>query len=112
MRLSNAEQAIIDPRKIREYLLSSGHPVGRFKAFFFTRLGFTTEAWQELRDQLKRVALQGEAEVAERTKYGQKYIVRGTLVGMAGRRAKVLTVWIVLYGEKVPRFVTAYPEER
>jgi hypothetical protein len=32
------------------------------------------------------------------------------IVGMAGRKAKVLTAWIVLHGEEVPRFVTAYPE--
>lgn len=50
------------------------------------------------------------AEVAERTDYGQKYIVRGTIVGTAARNAKVLTAWIVLHGEEVPRFVTAYPE--
>jgi hypothetical protein len=110
VRLPNGERAIIDPRKIREYLLSSAHPVGRFKAHFFMRLGFASETWNILDTQLKRVALEGKAEVSERTDYGQKYIVRGTIIGMAGRRAKVLTVWVVLDGEEVPRFVTAYPE--
>lgn len=84
--------------------------MGRFKAHFFTRLGFASERWQDLRDQLHRIALQEEAEVSERTDYGQKYLVRGTIVGKAGRRAKVLTAWIVLYEEEYPRFVTAYPE--
>ena len=110
MRLPNADQAIIDPRKVRDYLLSSEHPLGRYKAHFFTRLGFAREEWQGLRDQLQSIALQEEAEVAERTDYGQKYIVRGTIVGAAGRKAKVLTAWIVLNGEDAPRFVTAYPE--
>jgi hypothetical protein len=91
-------------------LLSLEHPVGRFKAHFFTRLGFARDTWQDLRDQLHSVALQEEAEVSERTDYGQKYIVRGRIVGMAGRQAKVLTTWIVLHEEEVPRFVTAYPE--
>lgn len=110
MRLPNADRAIIDPRKVRDYLLSLEHPVGRFKAFFFTRLGFASGRWQDLRDQLQSIALQGEAEVSERTDYGQKYIVRGTILGTAGREAKVLTAWIVLHGEEVSRFVTAYPE--
>jgi Domain of unknown function (DUF6883) len=110
VRLPNAERAIIDPRKIRDYLLSEGHPVGRFKARFFARLGFATERWQDLRAQLEAMALQEEAEVVERTEYGQKYVVRGTIVGVAGQPAKVLTVWIVLHDERVPRFVTAYPE--
>lgn len=86
------------------------HPVGRFKAHFFTRLGFASERWQDLCNQLHSVSLQEEAEVSERTDYGQKYIVRGTIVGTAGRKAKVLTAWIILQGEEVPRFVTAYPE--
>lgn len=110
MRLPKAELAIIDPRKVRDYLLSSEHPVGRFKAHFFTRLGFASERWQDLRTQLQSVALHEEATVAERTDFGQKYVVRGTIVSRAGREARILTAWIVLHGEEVPRFVTAYPE--
>lgn len=109
MKLPNAERAIIDPRKIRDYLLSSEHSVGRFKARVFARLGFSSETWQEFRAQLETIARHGEAEVSDRTDYGQKYIVRGTVGRMEGR-AEVLTVWIVLEGEDVPRFVTAYPE--
>ena len=41
MLLPNAERALIDRAKIRDYLLSLHHPVGRFKARFFTSLGFT-----------------------------------------------------------------------
>lgn len=110
MRLPNAGQAIIDPRKVRHYLLSLEHPVGGFKAHFFTRLGFSSGHWQDLGDQLQRLARDGEAEVAEETDHGRKYVVRGTIVGAGGRRAKILTVWIVLHGETLPRFVTAYPE--
>jgi len=84
--------------------------VGHFKAAFFARLGFTAECWQELRTELERVALQGQAEIGERTEYGQKYIVRGTIRGTLGRRSQILTVWIILHGEEIPRFVTAYPE--
>ena len=40
MQLPNAEQAVVDEVKIRTYLLSSEHPVGRFKAAFFRGLGF------------------------------------------------------------------------
>ena len=41
--------------------------------------------------------------------YGQKYEVGGFLQGPTGREAPVVTVWIVLRGEDVPRLVTAYP---
>ena len=41
--------------------------------------------------------------------YGQKYLVRGILEGPSERSAEVVTVWIILSGEVVPRFVTAFP---
>jgi len=109
MRLPEAERAIIDARKLREYILSFEHPVGRFKALYFARLGFAEDNWQELRSELERIAREGEAEIAEKTDYGQKYLVSATLVGPA-RSAQIVTVWIVLDDETAPRFVTAYPE--
>lgn len=36
-KLPNAEQAVVEPAKVRDYLLSSAHPVGRFKAVVFCR---------------------------------------------------------------------------
>ena len=40
MKLPFAERAVVDPDKLRDYLLSSTHPVGRFKAVFFALLGW------------------------------------------------------------------------
>ena len=34
MNLPNADRAVIDARKVRSYLLSRSHPIGRFKAAF------------------------------------------------------------------------------
>jgi hypothetical protein len=34
--LPNSERAIVDEAKVRDYLLSPSHPVGRFKAAFFS----------------------------------------------------------------------------
>jgi hypothetical protein len=45
--LPNADQAVIDSQKLHGYLLSTSHPVGRFKARFFTALGYVGERWQE-----------------------------------------------------------------
>ena len=53
----------------------------------------------------------GEAHPALRTPYGQKFTVRGMLQGPRGVTAALVSVWIVLRGEDVPRFITAYPEE-
>jgi hypothetical protein len=110
LRLPNAAQAVVDPAKVRDYLLSPEHPVGRAKARFFGALGFRRADWSALRDALLAHA-RGEAEPAGGGAHGQKYAVRGILQGPAGREAPVVSVWIVLTGEDVPRLVTAYPGE-
>ena len=111
MKLPNADKVIIDARKLRDYLLSPAHPVGRFKATFFAQLGFSASTWGQLEIQLRELALQGSAELDERTAFGQKYIVRGSIKGPTQRSAYVATVWIILRGEDTPRFVTAFPGE-
>lgn len=111
MRLPNVERAVAEEAKVRDYLLSPEHPVGRAKARFFAGLGFTRDGWPLLRDALLAVALEGEAELGEATVFGQKYAVRGIVRGPAGRSAPVLTAWIVRRGEDAPRLVSAYPGE-
>ncbi len=39
MRIPNANKAVIDSEKLRNYILSPIHPVGRFKATFFKKFG-------------------------------------------------------------------------
>jgi hypothetical protein len=52
----NWEKADIDPRNIRDYLVSSTHPVGRFKARFLESLGYTRDNWQVLHGDLRKFA--------------------------------------------------------
>ena len=114
MTLPGAAAAIVDPAKVRDYLLSPDHPIGHAKARFFTSLGFTHEHWPELRDALLRLAQTADAEPEPESPFGQKYILRGIIEGPGAteRRAVVETVWIVLTGETAPRLVTAYPGDR
>lgn len=110
MRLPSAEHAVVDPAKIRDYLLSPEHPVGRAKARFFAALGFHRADCVALHHALLVHAAAGEAEPGSVTPYGRKYTVRGILQGADGRSAPVVSIWIILAGEHVPRLVTAYPE--
>jgi hypothetical protein len=106
--MPGVERAVVDAAKVRDYLLSPGHRVGSAKARFFTQLGFGARNWEFLRDELLRLA-QGNAETAGTNRFGQKYVVLGTIQGPAGQSASVVVVWIVLHEEEMPRFVTAYP---
>lgn len=109
MPLPNIELASVDEPKIRDYLLSPEHPIGRFKAAFFRSLGYTRDEWELLRSHLLTLASRGAAVAKPADVYGQKYEVSGILEGPS-RSADITTVWIIRAGEDHPRFVTAYPK--
>ena len=109
MKLPGADRAVIEPAKLREYLLSATHPIGRFKSAFFSTLGYSIEHWQHLEADLRQLALSQDARPGQASEYGQKYEIRGILTGPSGRSAEIVSVWIILSGEDFPRFVTSYP---
>ena len=107
--LPDAAKAVIEPSKVRDYLLSSSHPVGRFKAVVFLALGYTQENWEKLRDDLLAIARTGVAVPSEPSMYGQMYEVSGKLAGPNGQAGYFKTIWLVESEKSVPRFLTAYP---
>lgn len=109
MKLPNFAEAIIDEEKLRDYLLSRSHPIGRFKAAYFEALGFGSENWQPLEASIRRLIANEDADLSDRTEFGQKYTVSGALTGPRGDEGLIVTVWIVLNSEDSPRFITAYP---
>jgi hypothetical protein len=107
--LPNATRAVVSDAKVREYLLSSLHPIGRFKAAFFRSLGFSEDDWEQLRDALLAIASMDEAFPGQPSTFGQKFEIRAKLVGPSGREAEIVTVWMVTNGQDFPHFVTAHP---
>ncbi len=71
-KLPNYRKAFIDPVKIGDYILSSSHPVGRFKAEVFKRIGYTQDDWKELLEDIKKYHLTLDARPVVKTAYGQK----------------------------------------
>jgi hypothetical protein len=102
--------SVLRRSSIRDYLLSPVHPIGRYKALFYRTLGHDQTSWQQLETDLRSLASL-PAEPLESTEYGTKYAIIGPLTGLNGRVAEIVTVWIILTGEDVPRFVTAYPKD-
>jgi hypothetical protein len=98
--LPNADQAVIDAIKLHGYLLSTSHPIGRFKAAFFAKLGYTSANWQALDSALREQHLTQRARPLETTGHGQKYEIRAILSGPAGESAVVVSVWMVRAGEE------------
>jgi hypothetical protein len=107
--LPNATKAVIDSTKVRDYLPSSSHPIGRFKQSFFVALGYSRDQWQQLEVDLLELAVSGNARIGQKSEYGQKYEVRSRLEGPSGNSAEVVSIWIILEDEEIPGFVTAFP---
>jgi len=112
MKLPAADQAVIEAAKLQDYLLSFAHPVGRFRAAFFAGFGYNRDRWQQLEADLRALVQSQDAKEGPPTEYGRKYEVRGILKGPNGKSVDVVTVWVIREGERVPRFVTAYPGEK
>ena len=108
MHLPGADRAVVEPTKVRDYLLSREHPVGRFKARVFASAGYGAAQWEVLQRDLQVVALSEDATLVRAEPYGQLFEIRAILQGLTGP-LPVLTVWIVRQTEDFPRFVTAYP---
>ena len=108
MKLPSADRVQIDDRKIREYLLSRTHAVGRFKARFFAAVGFDETTATAFVAEIRRIAESGEVEETEEIEFGRKYTVPGELRGPAGV-AQILTVWIQETGQQDVRLVTVRP---
>lgn len=106
--LPNAHLATIDASKLRDYLLSPSHPIGRFKAVVFARLGYTAQNWEKLHADLLALARSGVCIAGPSSAYGQKYLVSGILMGPSGRAVAFQTIWILSNDQGFPKFVTAY----
>jgi len=111
MRLPHADEAIVPVEKLRDYVLSRSHPVGRTKAKFFAGLGYTEGEWRGLEADLRSQHLQLDAKEVESSKYGRKFVITGPFTGPSGGTVILTSVWVIRAGEERPRFVTAYPGE-
>ena len=108
MRMPNAEMAVVDLRKLRDYCLSEQHPRGRHKALVFeATLGLTAGDAPKLQELLLVAATSRDAVPTERDAYGQRYMIDVTVLGIAGR-VTIRSSWIVRVGENFPRLTTCF----
>ena len=109
MQLPNRLQAYIPSEKLRAYLLSETHAVGKAKAMFFRALGFDETNMHLLEHGLLTLAHSAPVQDVVPSLHGIKYVIEGVLDTPSGTAPRIRTVWILETGETNPRFVTAYP---
>ncbi len=107
--LPDAGRAIIEPEKLRDYVLSPEHEHGRHKArVFAAALGIDRGNWHYLRDQIAARVLDAEVSEIHTGRYGLRYSVPMLIEGLNGQTQEVTTGWIIEQGGAPPRLTTAY----
>jgi len=84
-QLQRVANAILDNRKITQYLLSTVHPTGASKARFFMSFGFSPGNWAELKRALLNHPHNNPVTSQAGNPFGQKFEVRCSLVTPDGR---------------------------
>jgi hypothetical protein len=108
MNLPNADRAVVDIAKLRDYCLSPIHRQGKFKTkVFLSSLGIGTGHANLLREWLVDAAINSEASPGRKDAFGDRFIV-DFVAQHKSRSATIRSIWIVRSGEDFPRLVTSY----
>ena len=112
MRLANADRAVVDIGKLRDYSLNPGHRTGKHKAqVFATVLGFTATDAAELREMIRAAVLTHDAFEVGTDEHGTRYTVDFAVHGLRGM-VMIRTAWIIDTGETIPRLVSCYVKRK
>jgi Domain of unknown function (DUF6883) len=109
LEFPNRENAYVPLSKLKEYLLSETHSVGKSKAKLLRSFGFSEMNIDMLMRGLISIAHSGEVKEVLSSPHGVKYVIDGSLKTPAGGSIKMRTIWIIDKDQARPRFVTAYP---
>ena len=103
MPMPDAERAVVDIRKLRDYCLNPMHDEGQHKArVFATVLGMTADDAEDLRVFLLQAVKTSAAQLGRRDAYGQRYTVDFLLV-WHDKQAMVRSGWIIEHDADIPR---------
>jgi hypothetical protein len=109
MIIPNADNAVVDIRKLRDYCLNSEHDDGKHKArLFSSSLGMTADNAEELRQILLEVVQSHEAQLGRKDEFGQRYTL-DFKIEWQNRSATLRSGWIIEYDLEIPRLTTCYP---
>jgi len=107
--LPNAENAVVDIRKLRDYCLNPEHDEGKHKArLFLGSLGMRADNAEELRQILLERVKTHEVKLGRRDEFEQRYILDFTLEWQ-NRSATIRSAWIIENDSDIPRLTTCYP---
>lgn len=102
MKLPNADTAVVDLAKLRDYCLNPFHARGKHKArVFFDALGLTAANANLLANAITTAVRDADANLGDADQHGQRYWA-DLDPSPLGKSARVRTAWIVRPGENRP----------
>jgi len=109
MTIPNADHAIVDIRKLRDYCLNPMHDDGKHKArLFVAAIGITAKHADELRNKLLQVVKTHNAKLGRHDEYGQRYSI-DFLFDWRGKQAMIRSGWIIEHNSDKPKLTSCYP---
>lgn len=108
LKLPNAENAVVPPQKLVDYVLNPANAVGAHKArVFASALGFTAANAADLAEQLRAGVAQVQVSERPETRFGRSFSADIPVTGPRGS-GMVRTGWFIDVGSEIPRLVSAY----
>ncbi|MEL7357521.1 MAG: DUF6883 domain-containing protein [Cyanobacteria bacterium J06560_6] len=107
MKLQNGRSAIIPMEKLLNYCLNSKHPSGKHKAkVFASALGITAQNAEDLRELIRRAAIEGDVIQQADTSFGQTWKVDWLVPG--DEEIILRTLWETTTTAPNPRLISAF----
>jgi hypothetical protein len=108
MLIPNAENAVLDIRKLRDYCLDMNHDLGGHTARVFRSvLSIDRSDADWLSEEILRAIANADARQTKQNSYGDHYAAKIT-VTRQNRTAVINTTWIIRHNEDFPRFTSAW----
>lgn len=107
-QLPNANAALVDVIKVRDYLLNPDNVQNGGKARLFASFGFNRAGWPVLMQALRCHPIDNLVIHSSTSVYGTKHVVQCHLTSPDGRNPCLTTIWIIDAGQSLPRLVTAF----
>ena len=109
MKIPNAEQAVVDIRKLRDYCLNPEHDEGKHKArLFASAFGMTSADAEDLRAALLSAVKGDNAALGRRDEFGQRYVLE-FMFEWHHKQAVLRSGWIIEHHSDTPKLTTCFP---
>jgi hypothetical protein len=108
VKLPDADRAVVDIEKLRDYSLNPNHPEGKHKArVFLAALGFNTDDAERLRELVIEAISETEATEQQSTRYGRRFAVDFQVMGLR-EFVTIRSAWIIRNDEDFPRLTSCF----